>query len=72
MDGNGDSNGHTVNLDITGGGSTYNVTQSGVNDAVVDADFSGDEHDVDITPRVTKHAIYISAISLSSPTHMLI
>ena len=49
MDGNGDSNGHTVNLDITGGGSTYNVTQSGVNDAVVDADFSGDEHDVDIT-----------------------
>lgn len=49
MDGNGDSNGHTVNLDITGGGSTYNVTQSGTNDAVVDADFSGDEHDVDIT-----------------------
>ena len=46
---------------------TYNVTQSGTNDAVVDADFSGDEHDVDITPRVTKHAIPNSAISFSSP-----
>ena len=49
MAGNGDSNGHTVNLDIVGGGSTYDIDQSGVNDAVVDADFSGDEHDVDIT-----------------------
>ena len=26
IDGNGDVNGHTVTLDITGGGSTYNVT----------------------------------------------
>ena len=49
MAGNGDSNGHTVNLDIVGGGSTYDIDQSGTNDAVVDADFSGDEHDVDIT-----------------------
>ena len=49
MDGNGDSNGHTVNLDIQVVVPTYNVTQSGTNDAVVDADFSGDEHDVDIT-----------------------
>tara|TARA_Y100001937_G_C7088080_1_gene316344 strand:- start:597 stop:1313 length:717 start_codon:yes stop_codon:yes gene_type:complete len=49
MDGNGDSQGHTVILDIVGGGSTYNVTQSGVNDAIVDADFDGDSQDVDIT-----------------------
>ena len=49
MDGNGDSQGHTVILDIVGGGSTYNVTQSGINDAIVDADFDGDSQDVDIT-----------------------
>ena len=49
MDGNGDSQGHTVILDIVGGGSTYNVTQSGVNDAIVDADFDGYSQDVDIT-----------------------
>jgi hypothetical protein len=49
MDGNGDSNGHTVDLDITGGGSTYNVTQSGTADTTVSATFSGDDQDVDIT-----------------------
>lgn len=49
MDGNGDVNGHTVDLDITGGGSTYNVTQSGTADTTVSATFSGDEQDVDIT-----------------------
>jgi len=49
MSGNGDSNGHTVDLDITGGGSTYDVTQSGTADATVSATFSGDDQDVDIT-----------------------
>ena len=49
VDGDGDSAGHTVNLDITGGASSYTVTQSGINDNTVDADFSGDNQDVDIT-----------------------
>ena len=49
IDGDGDSAGHTVNLDITGGASSYTVTQSGINDNTVDADFSGDNQDVDIT-----------------------
>lgn len=50
QDGNGDTvNGHTVTLDITGGGSTYDITQSGIYDNTVDATFSGDSHDVDIT-----------------------
>ena len=49
IDGNGDSAGHTVILDITGGGSTYDIDQSGVNDATVNATFDGDSQDVDIT-----------------------
>ena len=49
MDGNVYSQGHTVILDIVGGGSTYNLTQSGGIDAIVDADFDGDSQDVDIT-----------------------
>ena len=49
IDGDGDSAGHTVNLDITGGASSYTVTQSGVNDNTVNADFDGDDQDVDIT-----------------------
>ena len=49
IDGDGDANGHTVILDITGGGSTYDVTQSGINDNYIDADFDGDSQDVDIT-----------------------
>ena len=47
--GDGDVNGHTVTLDITGGGSTYDVTQSGIYDNTVDATFNGDSQDVDIT-----------------------
>jgi len=47
--GNGDSVGNTVTLDITGGGSTYDVTQSGIYDNTVDATFNGDSQDVDIT-----------------------
>ena len=49
VDGDGDSAGHSINLDITGGGSTYNITQSGIYDNTIDADFSGDGQDVDIT-----------------------
>ena len=47
--GDGDVVGHTLSLDITGGGSTYNVTQSGIYDASVTATFNGDSQDVDIT-----------------------
>lgn len=49
MDGNGDVNGHTVTLDIVGGGSTYDIQQSGINDNTINADFDGDSQDVDIT-----------------------
>jgi hypothetical protein len=48
QDGDG-TNGHSVTLDITGGGSNYYIKQSGINDNTVDATFSGDGQDVDIT-----------------------
>jgi hypothetical protein len=47
MDGDGDSNGHTVILDHTGDG-TIDITQSGVNDAIVSIIASGTGHDIDI------------------------
>ena len=47
--GDGDTVGHTVTLGITGGGSTYTIDQSGINDNTVDATFNGDSQDVDIT-----------------------
>tara|TARA_B110000977_G_scaffold53998_1_gene73505 strand:- start:1311 stop:2006 length:696 start_codon:yes stop_codon:yes gene_type:complete len=49
IDGNGDVLGHTINMDVTGGGSTYNITQSGIGDNMIDATFSGDNQNVDIT-----------------------
>jgi hypothetical protein len=49
VDGNGDVNGHTINIDVTGGGSTYDITQSGLGDNIIEATFSGDNQDVDIT-----------------------
>ena len=49
LDGDGDSAGHSVTLDITGGGSVYSVTQSGIYDNTVDATFDGDGQTVDIT-----------------------
>ena len=49
IDGDGDSAGHSVTLDITGGGSVYSVTQSGIYDNTVDATFDGDSQTVDIT-----------------------
>lgn len=47
--GNGDVGGHSITLDITGGGSTYDINQSGIYDNTVDATFDGDSQDVDIT-----------------------
>ena len=47
--GDGDAHGHTINLNITGGGSTYDINQSGVKDNTIDATFDGDSQDVDIT-----------------------
>ena len=47
MDGDGDVNGHSLNLDITGGGGVYNVTQSGINDNSVDGSLEGDIAAVD-------------------------
>lgn len=49
VDGNGDVVGHTIDLTITGGGSYYNITQSGIYDNHLDATFSGDNQAVDIT-----------------------
>ena len=47
--GNGDANGHTIDLDITGGGGTIDITQSGIYDNYVDLEITGDDFDVDIT-----------------------
>jgi hypothetical protein len=47
--GNGDIVGHTILLDITGGGGAFDVTQSGIYDNLVDGTFNGDSLDVDIT-----------------------
>ena len=47
--GDGDVGGHTITLDITGGGSTYDITQSGIYDNTVNGTFNGDSQDVDIT-----------------------
>ena len=49
VDGDGDLSGHTIDLTVTGGGSYYNITQSGINDNTVDATFDGDNQAVDIT-----------------------
>ena len=49
QDGNGDINGNTIDLNITGGGGTVDITQSGFNDNVVDMTIAGDSFDVDIS-----------------------
>jgi len=49
IDGNGDTLGHTVTLDITGGSSVYTITQSGIYDNLVDITSTGDGNTVDIT-----------------------
>lgn len=48
--GDGSINGNTLDLDITGSGGTYNVTQTGtLIDQTVVATFKGDDANVDIT-----------------------
>jgi len=47
--GNGDTNGMGITLDVTGGGGKIDISQSGVNDNIVDLTISGDDFDVDIT-----------------------
>ena len=47
--GNGDVQGHTVTLDITGGGSKFDITQSGIYDNTVDGTFVGDDQEVTIS-----------------------
>ena len=49
IDGNGNANGHEVLLDITGGGGTVDITQSGVGDNKVDLDITGESFDIDIS-----------------------
>ena len=49
IDGDGSTNGHTVNLTVTGGGSFYDITQGGINDNTVDATFTCDDQDVTIS-----------------------
>lgn len=49
VDGNGNANGHEILLDITGGGGTIDITQSGVGDNKVDLDMTGESFDVDIS-----------------------
>lgn len=51
VDGNGDLNGHTILVNVTGGGGTLDITQSGVNDNKVDLEVSGDDFDIDIIQR---------------------
>lgn len=47
--GDGDIGGHGITLDVTGGGGTIDITQSGIYDNTVDLTISGDSFDVDIT-----------------------
>ena len=41
--------GHTIEVDVTGGGGTIDINQSGLNDQTVDLDITGDNFDIDIT-----------------------
>jgi len=47
--GNGDISGNAIDLTIVGGGSTYDISQSGIYDNKIEATFTGDGQDVDIT-----------------------
>ena len=40
-----------ITLGVTGGGGTVDITQSGVNDNIVDLTIAGDDFDVDIIQR---------------------
>ena len=41
--------GHVINLNVTGGGSTYDINQTGADGSTIEATYSGDGQDVDIT-----------------------
>jgi hypothetical protein len=47
--GDGDVNGHEVDLTVTGGGGDFIIVQSGIYDNLVNATFSGDSANVQIT-----------------------
>ena len=49
VDGDGDANGHKIDLTVTGGGNVFTITQSGVADNVVDATFTTNGSKIDIT-----------------------
>lgn len=49
VDGNGDANGHKIDLNVTGGGNVFTITQSGVGDNVVDANFTTNGSTINIT-----------------------
>lgn len=40
--------GHSITLDITGGGGYFDIDQAGLNDSTIDATFNGDDADVKI------------------------
>lgn len=49
VDGDGDANGHKIDLTVTGGGNVFTITQSGVGDNIVDATFTTNSSKIDIT-----------------------
>jgi|TARA_S200002703_G_C3785854_1_gene242267 hypothetical protein len=49
VDGDGDIAGHTVNIDVTGGGNSIIVTQSGIYDNDLDLTLVGDDGTITIT-----------------------
>ena len=51
IDGNGDINGHTLLHSHTGGLAEVDITQSGINDNIINLTTSGDSHNIDIIQR---------------------
>ena len=51
LDGNGDINGHTLVHSHTGGLADVDITQSGINDNIINLTTSGDSHNIDIIQR---------------------
>ena len=49
IDGNGDINGHTLIHSHTGSIADVDITQSGINDQMINLTTSGDNHDIDIS-----------------------
>lgn len=47
--GDGDANGHLIDLNVTGGGSVYTISQSGTGDNTVNATFDTNNSTIDIT-----------------------